>query len=71
MLSVNYEYSRSNRENLPLTIQIKLLKKTIEFLLHFFLQFWYLYEIFNAVNRKMRLIGQEFLKLLTPKYVLI
>ena len=39
MLSVNYEYSRSNRENLPLTIQIKLLKKTIEFLLHFFFQF--------------------------------
>ena len=27
MLTANYEYSRSNRENLPLPIEIKLSKK--------------------------------------------
>ena len=35
----------------------------------FFLQFWYLNQISNVLNRKMSLIGQGFLKLLTPKFV--
>ena len=31
MFTANYEYSRSNRENLPLPIQIKLSKKPSSF----------------------------------------
>ena len=36
MLTANYEYSRSNRENLPLPIQIKLSKKPEIFCCIFF-----------------------------------
>ena len=36
MLPANCEYSRSNREKLPLPIQIKLSKKTKDFLPYFF-----------------------------------
>ena len=35
-LTANYEYSRSNRENLPLQIQIKLSKKPLIFCCSFF-----------------------------------
>ena len=38
-LTANYEYSRSNRENLPLEIQIKLSKKPQTFLTFFFSTF--------------------------------
>ena len=69
-LTGNYEYSRSNRENLPLPIQIKLSKKPSIFS-----------EIFFAISestlnfqcseKNMSLIGQVFLKFLTPEYVFI
>ena len=36
MVSANYEYSRSNRENLPLPIEIKLSKKAWNFFRYFF-----------------------------------
>ena len=38
-LIANYEYSRSNRENLPLQVQIKLSKKPLTFLPYSFLIF--------------------------------
>ena len=63
-LTANDEYSRSNRENLPLPIQAQLPEKPktfCELLLHF----WDLHYIF----KKMSLIAQVFLKLLTPKDV--
>ena len=37
----------------------------------FFLQFWYLHGISYVLKKNMNLIGQVFLKLLTPKDVLI
>ena len=36
MLTANYEYSRSNREDLPLPIQVKLSKKPLMFCDSFF-----------------------------------
>ena len=45
-LTANYEYSRSNRKNLPLPIQIKLSKKPYIFLLHFFFFFFCIFEIY-------------------------
>ena len=42
MLTANCEYSRINRENLPLPIQIKLSKKP-EMFAAFFLHFWNLH----------------------------
>ena len=35
-LTGNYEYSRSNRENLPLPVEIKLSKKSTTFYAFFF-----------------------------------
>ena len=73
-LTANYEYSGSNRENLPLPIQIKLSKNRrtfAVFFLFFFVHFWYLFESSNVLKKNMSLIGQLFLKLLTPKDVLI
>ena len=70
MLTANYEYSRSNRENLQLPIQIKLSKKPPIFCCIFF-PFLESTLIFQCSERKMSLIGQVFLKLLTPKDVLI
>ena len=66
-LTANYEHSRSNRENLPLPIQIQLSEKTIFFCSVFFA---FLGSTLNLQCFKMSLIGQVFLKLLTPKDVL-
>ena len=66
----NCEYSRSNRENLQLAIQIKLSKKLWTFCVNLleFLKFSWNFECSEKI---ISLIGQVFLKLLTPKYVLI
>ena len=69
-LTGNYEYSRSNRENLPVHIQIKLSKKASIFCC-IVLHFWNLHSISNVLKKKMSFIGQVFLKLFTPKDVLI
>ena len=73
----NYEYGRSNEEKLPLPIQIKLSKKLQTFchlFFAFFLSTWnfqYSEKKKKKKKKKMNLRGQMFLKLLTPKYVLI
>ena len=71
MLIVNCEHCRSNGENLRLPIEIQLSKKPQTFCDLFF-AFWYLYEISNVLKKKKRMIvmSQVFLKLLTTKYVL-
>ena len=58
MLTANYEYSRSNRENLPLPIQMQ-----------FFIAFLESTLNFEDFEKKMSLIAQLFRKLLTPKDV--
>ena len=70
MLTANYEYSLSNRENLPLPIQIKLSKKPYIFCCNVF-AFLESTLNFQCSEKKMSLIGQVFLKLLSPKDVLI
>ena len=45
-LTGNYEYSRSNRENLPLPIQIKLSRKPIIFYEFFFFFFYCIFEMY-------------------------
>ena len=69
-LTADYEYFLSNRENLQLPFQIKLSKNTTTFFgtLVAFLESTL---NFQFSKKKMRLIGQVFLKLLTPKDVLI
>ena len=49
-LTVNYDLSRSNRDNLPLPIGIKLPKKRKSFC-RFSLSFWYLHEISNVLKK--------------------
>ena len=68
-LTANYEYSRSNRGNLPLPIQMQLSEKPNIFCQFFiaFLEFSINYEHFE---KEMSLIAQVFAKLLTPKDVL-
>ena len=68
-LTANYEYSRSKRENLPLQIHMNLSKK-VNLLCDLFLYYWNRYSISNDL-KKISLMGQVFLKLLTPKDVLI
>ena len=46
----NYEYTASNRENLPWLIQIKLSKRPY-ILCDLFLHFWYLHEISNVPEK--------------------
>ena len=69
MLTANCEYSRINRENLPLPIQIKLSKKPELFAIFFA----FLESRLNlqCSENKSSLIGQVFSKLLTPRDVLI
>ena len=50
-LTANCEYSRTNRENLPLVIQIKLSKKPYSFLLYF-LTFFGIYIKFSMIWNK-------------------
>ena len=69
-LTVNCEYSRSIRENLPLPIQMKLSKNPLIFcgiVLKCLESLWN----FQCSATKISLIDQLFLKLLTPKYLLI
>ena len=66
MLTANCEYSRINRENLPLPIQIKLSKKPENFCCIF-----YAFLGFTLNFQCSEKIGQVFLKLLTPRGVLI
>ena len=75
MLIVNCECCSSNGENLRLPIQIQLSKKPQTFCDLFFA---FLVSIWNfqcSVKKKkkkrMSVISQIFLKLLTPKYVLV
>ena len=67
-LSANYEYSRSNRENLPLPIQMQLSEKPKTFS-QFFIAVLEFTLNFEHFEKKMTLIAQVFLKLLTPKDV--
>ena len=53
-LTATYEYSRTNRENLPLLIQIKLSKKTIKLFLYF-LTFFEIYIKFSMFWNKHQL----------------
>ena len=71
-LTGNYEYSRRNSENLPLLIQIKLSKNPSLLsiiVIKFFISKWN-FEC-SEKKKKKSFIGQLFLKLLTPKNVLI
>ena len=69
-LTANYQYSGIIRENLSLPIQIKLSKKQEAFSC---IVFAFLESTLNfqCSEEQMTLIGQVFLKLLTPRYVLI
>ena len=69
-LTVNCEYSRSNRENLPLPTQLTLSKKPYTFCDTFF-AFLVATWNFQWSVENMSLISQAFLYLLTPKDVLI
>ena len=66
----NYQYSRINRENLPLLIQIKLSKKPEIFCCIFF-EFLDTLLNFQYFEKSTSLTGQLFLKLMIPRYVLI
>ena len=69
-LTANYKYSRINRENLPIPIQIKLCKKQKKFSC---IVFAFLKSTLNfqCSEKQMSLISQVFLKLFTPRDVLI
>ena len=67
-LTANYEYSRSNTDNLPLPVQMQLSEK-VETCSEFFIAFFESAFSFEHFQRKMSLIAQVFLKLLTPKDV--
>ena len=49
MLTANYEYSRSNKENLPLPIQIQLFEKPKTFGLSSY--FWNVHSILNILKK--------------------
>ena len=69
-LTGNYEYFESNRENLHLPIEIKFSKKPERFCRTFFP---FLGSKLNlpSSEKKRTIIGQVFLKLFSPKDVLI
>ena len=68
--TANYEYSRSNRENLPLQIQTKLSEKNSCFCGIFF-QLLQSMLNFQYSEKNMSVKGQTFLKLTNRKDVLI
>ena len=70
MLTTNWEYSRSNRENLPLPVPTQLSEKLKTFP-QFFIAFVECTLNLEHIEKKMSLIAQVFLKLLTLKDVLI
>ena len=67
-LTANYEYSRSNTDNLPLPVQMQLSEK-LETFSPFFIAFFESALNFEHFEKKMSLIAQVFLKLLTSKDV--
>ena len=67
-LTANYEYSRSNTDNLPLPVQVQLSEKLKTFY-QFFIAFSESALNFEHFEKKMSLTAQAFLKLLTPKDV--
>ena len=70
MLTAKYEYSRINRENLPLPNSAELSQKPSIFCGIFF-AFLELKLNFQFFEKKMSLIAQVFLKLLTPRDALL
>ena len=67
-MTANYEYSRSNTDNLPLPVQMQLSEK-LETFSAFFIAFSESALNFEHFEKKMSLIAQVFLELLTPKDV--
>ena len=67
-LTADYEYPRSNREKLPLQVQTQLPEK-LEIFSRFFIAFLESPLNFEHLLKKMSLLAQVFLKLLTPKDV--
>ena len=65
-MTANYEYSRGNRKNLPLPIQMQLSEKP-KLLSQFSLTFLESTSNFEHFEKQKTLIAQVFLKLLTPK----
>ena len=66
ILTGSYEYSRSNRENLQLPIEIKLSKKPCPFCI-FFLPFWNLYKISNVLNKRNQSHRSTISEVIDPK----
>ena len=54
-LTANCEYSRSNGENFPLPIQIKLSKISYTFWAIFLMHFWFLHENSNVLKKNNEL----------------
>ena len=69
-MTANYEYFGINTENLPLPAQMQLSEKLKTFS-HFFIAFFWILIKFWTFWKKMNLIVQVFLKLLTPKTCLL
>ena len=66
MLTANYEYSPNTTDNLPLPVQRQLSGKLKESS-RFFIAFYESPLNFEHHEKKVSLIAQVFLKLLTPK----
>ena len=67
-LTANYEYSRNNTDNLPLPVPMQLSGKLMTFS-RFFITFFESALNFVHLEKKISLIAQVFLSLLTPKHV--
>ena len=68
MLTANYDYSRSNTDNVLLLVQIQLSEKLATFS-QFFIPFLESALNFEHFEKKMSLMTQICLKLLIPKDV--
>ena len=67
-MTANYEHSRSNMDNLRLPLKMQLPEKLTKFS-RFFIAFFESALNFAHFEKKMSLIVQVFLELLTPKDV--
>ena len=67
-LNANYEYSRSNTDRLPLSVQMQLFEK-LEIFSGLFIAFLESAFNFELSEKKKNVMGQIFLKLMTPKEV--
>ena len=67
-LAASYEYCRNSTDNLPLPVQTQLSEKLITFS-WFFIAFFQSALNFAHLEKKISLIAQVFLNLLTPKDV--